>query len=1090
MAKSKFSLGDILKKLNEESSQHQENHSSHHRGSHKTHSHEPNRRLITPEFKQNEDVPQEVETETQQNIAQPKFTLRNREIASRPERTYEPVNPKPEELEQPQAIQNTNVQMSSVPNTSVKTETVAVAEPLPPPQVQAQNTPNQVSKLLFDESEDGGGEFDIFKYVAVIIRRRNIIGIVGILFTCIALYQYLKADKYYTAKARLLFNPKTESLLGDGVRVTFGDREKMFTTHLELLQSNTVLSRLSDNLESKISAPQIRSGLLIKQGETNGIKNDIIEITFKNQNPELTRDVVNELLKTYIEYRREVNSQEITRLLFKLETQIIKTKAELDLKESDLRRFKEDNRLAQLSSETNLTIQKISNMELALQSTQLGLIEGEEKLKAINTQMSKQEQQVVESITYSNPIKGRLAGLELELNSALAEYSPEHFKVKMIKQEIETLKKATIDSAQEAASKTFVKNPIRQSLLQEYINLTIERTVLETKRAAQEQLIAQLNQDLLKLPSLEQRHASLERETESLLQTLRLLKSKYEETKIKRDSQESDLSVSELAETPRSPISSVKFSTIFLGLLVGLIFGIVIAFLIEYLDQSLKDARDVERVLELPLLGIVPLIEAEKGLVESSENLQKNILEPFRALRANLKHIATTHHLKTIIICSAVKGEGKTTLAANLAITFSLDGRKVILVDGDLRRSQMHTLFNIPKEIGLTDYLLATKSIDEILKPTKFENLFLVTSGERPDNPAELLGTIRFDNFVKEIRGYADIIIFDSPALLPVSDSISMAPKMDGCVIVTRTLWTPLKGAMQAKNQLQRIGCKIYGGILNGVSQSRNYYPYYYGYYGYYGYYSYRYGYEDDQPRKFSIREAGLAFEKKLRSAGIGAINALPRIIANVGLTTGYLFKRKSFWILLLLLGVLTGLNFYLSSRPKKSEVESTGIQYLGFMTNDERDSFSTQSQQSIIPLENVNSSFGKSTNDNVSIVREPVFLDFSVPALSDTVKSWVASESRGDTLHLITFYDKSFKYIGGDLPAWKIHLFARVKAQTQRYDTIFLDTATQVNQTGNYYEIKSRYCAVSDRDTFTISRSSVWNKGPSGWRIIREKEY
>jgi capsular exopolysaccharide synthesis family protein len=307
-----------------------------------------------------------------------------------------------------------------------------------------------------------------------------------------------------------------------------------------------------------------------------------------------------------------------------------------------------------------------------------------------------------------------------------------------------------------------------------------------------------------------------------------------------------------MAETPRKAVTKVGFTNIVIGILIGLILGIALALLLEYLDQSLKDPREVERELELPLLGVVPQIETNKMLLEHEQatELTKTVLEPFRALRANLKHIAVQNNIKTFIVCSAIKGEGKTTLSANLAITFSLDGKKVILVDGDLRRSQIHTLFGIEKKIGFSDYLLGTSTIDDVIKPTQYPNLFIVTSGERPDNPAELLGTPRFDQLLNEIRDKADYIIFDSPALLPVSDSITMAPKMDCCVMVVRTLWTPLKAARQAKCQLSRMGTRIFGGILNGIILSRGYYPYYYGYYGYS---SYKYSYENDLPPKFSL---------------------------------------------------------------------------------------------------------------------------------------------------------------------------------------------------------------------------------------------
>ena len=167
----------------------------------------------------------------------------------------------------------------------------------------------------------------------------------------------------------------------------------------------------------------------------------------------------------------------------------------------------------------------------------------------------------------------------------------------------------------------------------------------------------------------------------------------------------------------------------------------------------------------------------------------------------------------------------------------------MILIDADLRRSQMHSLFSIPKQMGLADYLMGTATVEQIIKPTPYPNLFVITSGERPHNPSELLGTVRFDQLTEELKAKASIILFDSPALLPVSDTLTMAPKMNCCVIVTRALWTPLKAAKQAKNQLSRIGCHLYGGIFNGVSHGKNYYPYYYGYYGYY---SYKYSYEED----------------------------------------------------------------------------------------------------------------------------------------------------------------------------------------------------------------------------------------------------
>lgn len=911
-----------------------------------------------------------------------------------------------------------------------------------------------------DEEEEE--DFDLHRYIGIILRRRNIIIAAVVLMTIFSIFRYIGSEKYYTARARLLFHPDNQEILDESKSVRFyGDREKLFNTHLELLKSNTVLKRVCENLDNKIDIHSILYGLIVKQGEIGGEKTDIIELSFKHRDFEIARDVINELCRTYIDYRRDVNAQEITRLVYRFETQIDKLQTELNEKEGDLRQFKEENRMVHLSSETNLLVSKLSDMELELQKTQLQLVETKERLSALNSQISKQEREVVQSITYQDPFQDRLSALELELNTLSSEYSQEHFKVKTVKQQIENLKSATVDSiSREAASRTMISNPIRQALLQDLINLTIEKAAAETKRIAQEQIIERLNKDLLTLPSLEQRFVYLQRETESQLQTLLMLKTKYEEAKIRRDSQESDLKILELADTPEIAVSSMKLSSIAIGVLIGIIIGIALAFLLEYLDQSLKDPSDVEKVLELPLLGIVPFMDAEKALVEQNDH-SKNLLEPFRALRANLKHIASANELKTFIICSAIKGEGKTTLAANLAITFALDGRKVILLDADMRRSQLHTLFGIPKETGFSDYLLSNSTLDEIIKPTRFENLFVITSGERPNNPAELLGTVRFDMMLQEIRNKAEIIIFDSPALLPVSDTLIMAPKMDGCITVVRTLYTPLKAAKQAKNQLRRIGCKLYGAILNGLSHPGRYYPYYYGYYGY----SYKYSYEDDKKsQRFSFRKFGLKIENGLKNKLSSIAFSAPKTLSSAAHFFRYLMRKKTTWILLFILMAITGLHFWFQTNNRSSTPEI--FKYLGVS--------SSANQIDDVPPNDISSPEAQN---------EPGSSD-----IKDSVFQWINALSENDKERYLSFYDTiNFKYPGGSFKEWRLSVLEE-SSQGSPGSSVHLNKITERKNSRNYKEILADVFEISGADTVFYSLLTLWQNGVDGWRIVGEK--
>jgi capsular exopolysaccharide synthesis family protein len=915
------------------------------------------------------------------------------------------------------------------------------------------------------------------------MRRKGIVALVALLVSIYAVFNYLTAERYYTAHARLLFKPEEGKIMVDKAPWRyFLDREKVFNTHLELLKSNNVLTRVVQTFEDDISPSTISADLKVKQGETNEQKNDIIELSYRDTDKYHARDVVNQLCKVYIEYRREVNAQEITRLIRKLETQIEKVQAELTQRENELRNFKEQNRMVQLSTETNIIVTKLSNMELALQQTQLDLLESKQRWTALQEQIGQQDINIIQSMTYENPYQNRLADLELELSTLLAEYSEEHFRVQSIQDQIKRIKEAMeLEIHKKATQQTLVKNPIRESLLQELVNLTVEKSALEAKRTAQEQIIEQLNSELLTLPMLEQTYANLQRETESHIQTLDMLRREYESAKIRRDSQESDLKILELAKTPLTAVSETPLNRIFIGVIFGIILGIAIAFLLDYLDQTIKKPADIEKGLELPLLGMVPFIETGGGIFENADTHSKTALEPFRALRANIKHIAARKNCQTIMVCSGVKGEGKTTLAANLAITFALDDKRVVLIDSDMRRSQIHSLFSFDKENGLSEYLNASRELNEILKTTSYKNLSIITSGEHPHNPAELLGTRRFEKLIEELRKVADVVLFDSPALLPVSDAINMAPKMDACIVIVRALWTPLKGAQQAVTQLRRINTRLIGAILNGVAHVHGYYPYYYGYYGYY---NYKYSYEDDGKRRSGFREFGLHVEENIKSAIHNFSPNLHHSIAVSGSFVRYLTRKKLFWILSLLAIGLTVVQIV--SMRKETESKSPSIEYLGF---DER--YATEgisSQQSVPTLEALSAGArleeNDSTGDETGAVSERSF-----GSVEESIRSWFRAFIANDSLRYFGFYDSaSFQFPGGGFEGWK----ERYSLRKQWYDSLQSEPELRNIMTipikDNYYRTEFFVSSIHGDTTVTKTYTMIWNRTPSGWRIIREK--
>jgi len=1060
--KKRFKLGDILRKLNEE-----------------------NAAARGVKKREVDDEPGALESRRENN------TLLTRPDVSLPEQPRFGGTPDRDDAGRPtapttgdgvrSAYDPSYAAGASPPPPERNTVTPAADAGLPPP--KAPDT--------LDAGEEAE-EFDIYRYLSVVYRRKGIIALTIAVFTAVSLYTYLTGGKYYTAHARMLFNPGYQEIISDNV-ISFeawGSREKKLNTHLNLLKTNQeVLHLVCTDLGADVTPGVIQSSLVIERGNTGGEKNDIIELKFSNRNSELARDVLNSLCRTYINYILEVNAQDITKMVMKFSAQIDKIKDELREKEDRLRVFKEQNRMVRLSSETEAVVSKLSEMEAELQQTELAMIESKDKFGILQKQISQQDIEIVQSVTYEDPYRKRLGELEFEKNISLAEYSPDHFKIQKIQQEIDRIKNILKSNVNKSIqNETTVRNPVREQLRQDLVTLTIDKSSLEAKHSALQEVIKKLNDEVVKLPSLEQQYATLERETQALSKAEQMLEDQYEKIKIKRDSQESDLKMLEWAQTPTRAYMNVKSSRVFMAMLMGLIIGVALAFLLEYLDQTIKEIKDVERILEVPLLGVVPFIEGENTVLEVDSKKWKNKLEPFRSLRANLKHIAAANKLQTFMICSAVKGEGKTTLTVNMAITFAMDGKRVIVIDGDLRRPQIHALLGVAKETGLSDYLLGSAEISRIIKPTRFDNLFVITSGERPHNPAELIGTVRFGQLITELAGRADYVFLDTPALLPVSDAITMAPRIKACIMVTRTLWTPIKAARHARAQLKQINAPIIGAILNGVSHARGYYPYYYGYYRYYAY-KYTYDYDEDRKERFTWREFGLRFEEKLRGGLMNLRGSFPRYLASGGRHLRGMMRKKRFWALLLAFIAISFAAPWL--KEKKAANAVPGIRYLEGKnavrpgTIPRRPAGNPAAAG--VPLEAARRSVMRDSvrSGDTPAAQRATGHDSPGALFSD----WLNAVRSRDAVAALMYYDTlNFRYPGGGISEWRrfVHdsLFSKTigagilridSSDIAEIDTLVANATADVSMTDG---------AVSSRVQFV----QLWQKNSGTWRIVREK--
>jgi capsular exopolysaccharide synthesis family protein len=292
------------------------------------------------------------------------------------------------------------------------------------------------------------------------------------------------------------------------------------------------------------------------------------------------------------------------------------------------------------------------------------------------------------------------------------------------------------------------------------------------------------------------------------------------------------------------------------GLIAGFLLGFGIAWLREQLDSSIKTPDDIEHKLGLTFLGLVPIVEDDSASGESRRQrrgrrqrskphgeadgppeliVQRRpaggASEAARSIRTNLMFMNPDKPYRTLLVSSAAPAEGKTTVACSVAISFAQGGQRVCIVDCDLRRPRLHRIFDRHGEAGVTNVLIGETTIEDVAKPTGIANLWSIPAGPLPPNPADILHSDRFRDFVRQLGERFDRIVIDSPPLVAVTDSAIISTVVDGVIFVVRAFKTGKHLSAQGLRALRDVEAPVVGAVLNAVDLDHHEYSYYYYFY-------------------------------------------------------------------------------------------------------------------------------------------------------------------------------------------------------------------------------------------------------------------
>jgi polysaccharide biosynthesis transport protein len=559
--------------------------------------------------------------------------------------------------------------------------------------------------------------------------------------------------------------------------------------------------------------------------DVNEVRNtDLLEISVFDTNPQAAADIANEIVSVYQDKRVEEEKDILNRAVSTMNEQVTKQQKKVDEATAAVSRIRDEEHIIDLNPEgTEDTQAPVNNMvikqegevneiemQIATLSSRLEQIEklkGEDLMRMLAT-LNIQDPTVQKILpSYQEAV----ATEALLLNSGLG---PNHPKVKAI----------------HATQDVYAKQ-LEQQMIS--IRSALEKN-LRTAQTTRDQLKKRLEEINAKQLATKNLSANYTRAKNSYIKEKLIL----DGVRTRAATQTMELamprvavSVKQKAEPSSAPARPRVGLNLMLGALVGLVLGVGLAFFIEYLDTSVKTMEDVESLLGVPVLAIIPkgirLLHKEPG--DSPD------AEAYRILRTNIEFNRKNPQANTISLVSGGPGEGKSTTIANLAFICAQGGYSTLIVDADLRRPVQHELFDINNNKGLTNYLTTEIQLDEVIVPTIVENLSLLPSGVLPSDAVGILNSQRMSDTIAELKLRYDIIFFDSPPMLGVSDASVLASEVDQTIIVVQHRRFPRAMLTRVKQAILGVGGTMLGVVLNNVDlkhdQNYSYYTNYYGYY-------------------------------------------------------------------------------------------------------------------------------------------------------------------------------------------------------------------------------------------------------------------
>jgi len=603
--------------------------------------------------------------------------------------------------------------------------------------------------------------------------------------------------------------------------------------------------------ESEALAPYV--GMVAGGLQAEQVKDTrTLKVTFTHTDPQIAAVVVNAIARHFIDTSFESKTEKFTSASEWLDRTTRELQARVQKAEQELANYTKEHNIFSLEGKETLTTDKLGRLhDLATRA------ETDRILKQSVYEEVRAGRVAQLPAAYTDPRLVQLQAKREELQSQAEQLAlklgPQHPQMRDINQQL-----ATVNSQIE-----YNRKALEDKLKSEYELATNEEKSLKAALTNAKGEAVQQNQDVIQYNILKTEVDTAKSMYQDFLQ-------KTSQAKLEVAQQHNTMKLVQPARPSWSPVGPARFRMITVGMLLSLVAGIGLAYFLDYLDNTIKTVEDVGRFVRLPALGVIPRIgssaTARLKKVSSPRQLaaangsngngknghnghnrlaaldsRSSVAEAYRVVRTSMLLSAAGAPPKTILVTSGQASEGKTTTVVNTAISLAQLGASVLIIDCDLRRPSTHKLFAVDQTLGLSTYLSREVDIDRLIQKLPVPNLSLLPCGPIPPNPAELISSPKMHNLIRQMAERYDHILIDSPPLVNVTDSVILSSMVDGVILVVQGGKSTRAITQRARHELQTVGAKIFGVVLNNVDMRREGYDYYY-----YNRYYTSYGQEDE----------------------------------------------------------------------------------------------------------------------------------------------------------------------------------------------------------------------------------------------------